>query len=118
VSRTLDDVPLKPNERAALEEFGGWLRRRFGERLVKYILFGSKARGDSHDESDVDVLVVVRDFDCDTEWDELEDAASEIGLRRDTVIFNTVEYSESEYEFRIEKEYPLITSIEREGVPL
>lgn len=118
VARGLEDLSLKERERAALAEFRSWLDERFGERLVKVVLFGSKARGDADDESDVDVLIVVRDFDHDREWDELEDVASETGLMRHGVVFNTVEYSESEYERCRRREYPFITSIEREGIPL
>jgi uncharacterized protein len=32
----------------------------FGERVVGIILFGSKARGESSPESDIDVLVILR----------------------------------------------------------
>ncbi len=118
MARTLDELPLKKNERAALAEFRAWLDEHFGERLVKFVLFGSKARGGGDDESDVDVLIVIRDFDHDREWDELEDVAYETGLSRHGVVFNTVEYSESEYERCRRREYPLITNIEREGVPI
>ena len=41
MSRTLDDLRLKPNERAALEELGRRLGERFGGRLVKLVVFGS-----------------------------------------------------------------------------
>jgi predicted nucleotidyltransferase len=33
----------------------------YGERLHALVLFGSQARGTAHDESDVDVLVVLDD---------------------------------------------------------
>jgi predicted nucleotidyltransferase len=45
--------------RAALDRFRAALERRFGSRLRELVLFGSHARGDAHEESDVDVLVVV-----------------------------------------------------------
>lgn len=35
------------------------LRDRFGARLASVRVFGSYARGEAHDESDVDVLVLV-----------------------------------------------------------
>jgi predicted nucleotidyltransferase len=46
-----------------VNEFVERVRAFYGERLVKIILFGSYARGDFHDESDVDLLVVLRDED-------------------------------------------------------
>ena len=119
--RTLEEMKLKPNERAALTELRDALKELFGERLVKFVLFGSKVRGESDEESDVDVLLVIRDFDRERNWDEwneLEDLASEIGCMRHGVAFNTIEYSQSEYEYERRREIPLITNIEREGIPL
>lgn len=38
----------------------------YGERLVKVILYGSYARGDFHEESDIDFLVVLKDEEVQT----------------------------------------------------
>lgn len=46
---------LKP----ALTEYQERLRAIFGPRLREVRLFGSFARGDAHEDSDVDVLVLV-----------------------------------------------------------
>lgn len=46
----------------ALQRFEAALRGRFGARLSEFVLFGSHARGDAHEDSDVDVLVVVDDL--------------------------------------------------------
>lgn len=121
MEKALDDIGLKPNERAALAELRDGLRELLGERLVKFVLFGSKARGESDEESDIDVLLVIRDFDKEKNWDEwneLEDLAFEIGRMRHGIAFNTIEYSQSDYEFELRHEYPLIANIEREGIPL
>lgn len=45
--------------RAALERFKDALSSRFGDRLEEFVLFGSVARGEATEESDIDVLVVV-----------------------------------------------------------
>ncbi len=37
------------------------LRLLYGDRLAKVILYGSYARGDFHEESDIDFLVVLKD---------------------------------------------------------
>ena len=47
--------------RAAAEEFARRLRARLGDEMVRAILYGSVARGEEHAESDVDVVVIVRD---------------------------------------------------------
>jgi len=51
---------LTENERRALAELVERLRQRYGDNLSRVVLFGSKARGDFDEESDLDVLVVVR----------------------------------------------------------
>lgn len=53
---------LSPSERAALDALIAFVSERFGDRLRELALFGSRARGDAHEESDVDVLVVVDDL--------------------------------------------------------
>jgi predicted nucleotidyltransferase len=53
---------LSPAVVAALSRFRAALAGRFGSRLREVVLFGSHARGAAHEESDVDVLVVIDDL--------------------------------------------------------
>lgn len=50
---------LGPTERAALRDLVAFVRARFGPRLRELRLFGSRARSEGHEESNLDVLVVV-----------------------------------------------------------
>lgn len=51
-----------PESIAALaREFAEKVRELYGDRLDKVVLFGSYARGEQHEESDVDFLVVLND---------------------------------------------------------
>lgn len=50
---------LSEQEAAAIEAYATALQVRFGEQLVDVLLFGSRARGDAHADSDIDVLVVL-----------------------------------------------------------
>ena len=54
---------LTPQEREVLAEFLSRLHERCGDRIVHVWLFGSKVRGDSDEESDVDLLIVARNGD-------------------------------------------------------
>ncbi len=50
---------LPAEEQRWINELRPALQRRFGARLRDLRLFGSKVRGDDHDESDIDVLVLL-----------------------------------------------------------
>lgn len=43
----------------ALDRYARSLRDRFGSRVAEIVLFGSHARGDATEDSDVDVLVTI-----------------------------------------------------------
>ncbi len=55
-------LPVAPAVKRALDRYCSSLERAFQVRLREVVLFGSQARGDVHEESDVDVLVVVDDL--------------------------------------------------------
>ncbi len=59
-----------------LREFRAGVSSLVGDRLIDIVLFGSRARGEGHEESDVDVLVTVRDLDVDTRYAIIDLAAS------------------------------------------
>jgi predicted nucleotidyltransferase len=54
---------LNPKEREAILEFVRLLEEQFGDLVSSVALFGSKARGESTPDSDIDVLVVVNSDD-------------------------------------------------------
>lgn len=56
---------LSPAESAALATLKGDLETRFGDRLDGLLLFGSRARSEGTESSDLDVLVLVRGLSRD-----------------------------------------------------
>ncbi len=52
-------ISLTPPERQALQAFTVYLRTELGAQVQHIALFGSKARGDSQKDSDIDVLVIL-----------------------------------------------------------
>jgi predicted nucleotidyltransferase len=60
----------------------------YGRRFYELILFGSYARGDFHEESDVDIALVLNDMTISpaTEILKFNVYSTEISLRNDTVI--------------------------------
>lgn len=69
-TENLPNLPsLSEGERRTLEAFLAGLREQYGRLVEEVILFGSKARGDAGEESDMDLLVLVRSEDWHLGWD-------------------------------------------------
>lgn len=80
--------------RKAFEKFRKNLEDLLGDGLDQVILFGSVARGEASEESDVDVLVVLEDKSLK---DKVFDISYEIMLEKDVYISPKV-VSKSEFE--------------------
>lgn len=63
---------MLPIIRQIAVEFKAELQKLYGDNLAELILFGSHARGDYHEESDIDFAVVLKD-DKTTGYSELSD---------------------------------------------
>ncbi len=61
------------------QDFVEALQEQFGEELLFVVLFGSKARGDDDEESDMDLLVVLKHVSLETRR-QVRDLATEIWL--------------------------------------
>ena len=53
-------VNWHPEERKWLEELRDTIHEQHQDSVNQVTLFGSKARGDWHSESDIDVLIIIR----------------------------------------------------------
>jgi predicted nucleotidyltransferase len=53
--------------REAVKIFVDKLKEKERDNLLQVILFGSVARGDDHDDSDIDVFVLLKNYDSDGE---------------------------------------------------
>ena len=76
----------------ALNEFLDKLKSKFSNKIYKVILFGSYARGDYDEESDIDILIV-----GDIELDDIIDLIFEI-LIKYGILINAIVESTSEFE--------------------
>jgi uncharacterized protein len=104
-TRTSD--PILVRFRAALETL-------YGDRLERAVLFGSRARGDAHADSDYDVAVFLRDLT--DRWGEARrlsvidtDILAETGA-----VIHSMPYAAGSYRQRT----PLMHEIRRDGVDL
>ena len=76
---------MTPEERRTLQQFVEDVREHYGERFRDVVVFGSRARGDHRDDSDVDLAVVLVDeaFDFWTEKLKLIDMSHEAFFNSD-----------------------------------
>lgn len=110
---------LAANERTALAALVHRLRQCYGDDLLRVVLFGSKACGDSDEESDIDVLVVVRMPDDDY-WQhrrQISAIAGHLDLEHD-VILSTLLVDEAELAEMRRANLLLNRSIQRDGIEL
>ncbi len=110
------EAPAATVINTALARFAEELRHRFGEAVLDVRLFGSFARSEADEESDVDVAVVLEGADWNTRR-EVIDLATDMGLPFDLLISPTI-FDRETYQRWREQERPLVMNIERDGVPL
>lgn len=93
-------------------------RTVYGEDIVKMVLYGSYARGDNQDDSDIDIVAIVRGERSDLQerlkmvWD----ISSDLELEYGTIVSPTV-IPLSEYE-KYKDDLPYYRNIQNEGVDI
>jgi uncharacterized protein len=99
--------PILKRFRAALDQI-------YGDRIERVVLFGSRARGDAHDDSDYDIGVFLKDLtDRWQELDRLADLRSDI-LDDTEAFIDAKPYAAGAYRERTS----LMREIRRDGVDL
>ena len=105
---------LHPEEQIWLDEYRKAIRERHPGTVVRMVIYGSKARGDAREDSDLDVLVVVRN----------EASALKRPLRRigydlaaaSWAVPSIFAYTQEEWEDGKRRGFPFQQAVEREGV--
>ena len=96
-----------------LEEFRLELKRLYKEKFKRLILFGSHARGEATDNSDIDVMAVIEGIENPVkELGKLSDLISRVSLKYDTLI-SLYPISTDDYERR---NSPLLLNVKKEGI--
>ncbi len=100
------------------------IAKEFADAVRKYVpgavvkLFGSAARGDMEDLSDIDIYVEIPDAAAsDAVTERINDIAWEVGFARDRVI-QAVVYQTSEIWDSPLRSSPFIKAVKNEGIPL
>jgi predicted nucleotidyltransferase len=113
--KTIEQIGLSKNQEQALAEIRGLLSGKFG--IVAITLFGSVARGNADEESDIDLLIVTAEPLARPVRHEITDIVFEVNLRRDTN-FSTLVVDRRSWESGLFSVTPLHDEIIREGVPV
>jgi uncharacterized protein len=105
---------MKPTDDPVLKRFRAALDELYGDRIERVVLFGSRARGQAHEDSDYDVAVFIKDMsDRWLEFDRLADLGSNI-LDETGESVHAIPYGASAYDDRTS----LMREIRYEGVDL
>ena len=105
-------IPL--HIRKLMKELKKGLIRIYGDKLKAVYLYGSYARGDYRQGSDVDVMILLSDYR--NYWEELRrstDLASDISLEYDVTVSRLIM---KEIQWK-ESDMPVLRNIHKEGVP-
>jgi uncharacterized protein len=89
------------------------LDQLYGERLVSLVLFGSQAKQEAHADSDIDILVVLKnDVDSWAENKRTGDGIAKLCLEH-SVVISCVFVSETEFR---SQQTALLRNVDREGI--
>ncbi len=94
------------------------VRARFGSRVREIVVFGSQARGEAHEESDVDALVAVDDLTDDEGLEVIDLAYAADHAAKDWVGLSPLVYSTAQATSMRRGGRRLLRDIDREGVRL
>lgn len=97
-------------------EFVRRVAELYGDRLNKVILFGSYARGDYHEDSDIDYLVVLNDEDVNSykEISYLSSETFEMSLKY-LISVSAIPVSKERFEHYGS---PLLRNVQKDGILL
>jgi predicted nucleotidyltransferase len=107
---------ITKNENAALRTFVQRILDELGAQVFEIILFGSKARGDSNADSDVDVLILANEENRRLQ-ERVNIIASQISLDYD-VLFNPLLIAEPRWRQMSSERFSVCRNVERDGVVL
>lgn len=97
-----------------IREYREGLERLFGDQLVSVTLYGSFARGEGREDSDIDILCVLRSpFDYGDAIRKSSELTARLSLAHD-VVLSRVFVSEEDVKTR---NLPFFMNIRREGIP-
>jgi predicted nucleotidyltransferase len=109
----MNPLPITPPQHEALNEIKRRVRERF--LVVDILLYGSGARGEADEESDLDLLIVTAQQLTRFKRHEITDIVFEVNLQHDTN-FSTLVVDQKTWETGMLSVLPLRDEIMRDGI--
>ncbi len=110
--KALEKTALIKKEREAIEAAVEMLKKAYP--VDRIVLYGSKARGDSDEHSDIDLLIIATRLLHWREEKDIVETLFDIGMEYD-VLFSPLFTSKSEWEGGLFMEFPIYREIIRDG---
>ncbi|MEW6040041.1 MAG: nucleotidyltransferase domain-containing protein [Elusimicrobiota bacterium] len=108
---------LTENEKQAVNELVEGLKNLYGDNLSRVILYGSKARGVSTEDSDIDIMIVLKDYkNWGSEFEKVAELVYSTEEKHDYDLLISF-VIKKEINYHTEKS-PLLLNIAKEGVNL
>lgn len=115
MTQQLENLPnLTLNEREAILEFSKRLRGKFGSLIKEIIFFGSKLKGKSDKDSDIDILIVTNGLSWEIKRG-ISELAAEENIKHN-VLITTIRYDVDTWENPVIKASPFAMSVRKEGI--
>jgi predicted nucleotidyltransferase len=106
---------MPANVKQLLAELKKGLKKLYGKRLKGLYLYGSYARGDYREGSDLDILVVLNDFErAPIELDRTDDLIGDLSLKY-LITVSPLFMREKDW---LTADKPLFRNVRAEGVPV
>ena len=105
---------LKLEEQNAVREFARLLRSKYGHVIKEIILFGSKARGERRQDSDIDILIVLNGISFEIKK-AISDLAAQENIKHN-VLISTIRYDAAAWENPVISHSPFGQAVRNEGI--
>jgi len=112
----MSDMQIQEEYQEAVKEFVRRAREKYEDKIDSIILFGSVAREEAKEDSDIDILVVVNERDIE-DMKEINGIAFEVSMEFSQSISPKI-YAVNEIVNRLEIGAPFINEVLKDGVPL
>jgi predicted nucleotidyltransferase len=105
---------LSEKEMKVVKAFCADVRKTLGDNVVSITLFGSRARGEGTEESDIDVLILLEESNLETDW-RISEITADYMLEYD-IPLSPIIFTEEEWSTNKKRGSFFVESVEKEGV--